>query len=246
MRTSVVIVLALMMFMPAAWAQQPDIPAPPNSTLVTEINLSESDILGMIKAAIPAFAEAVTSTPGELSYLISQLNLNALVDSIRDVKQIRVVQYRLLPGIDSKGILDFYDQSLPDLEGWSRLLYDISALPKGAAAIYTRSGQDFLIVGVDPSKNAVFAARTVGFVDVPKLAEWVGKALSYFVFLDVQKKQETESQPAAPVEEIAPVEKSQTNSTAPAVTSNTSPTKSSTNTTSKTTTQSSKKTTPSK
>lgn len=240
MRTSVVIVLALMMFMPAAWAQQPDIPAPPNSTLVTEINLSESDILGMIKAAIPAFAEAVTSTPGELSYLISQLNLNALVDSIRDVKQIRVVQYRLLPGIDSKGILDFYDQSLPDSEGWSRLLYDISALPKGAAAIYTRSGQDFLIVGIDPSKNAVFAARTVGFVDVPKLAEWVGKALSYFVFLDVQKKQETESQPAAPVE------KSQTNSTAPAVTSNTSPTKSSTNTTSKPTTQSSKKTTPSK
>ena len=192
MKLAAALVVAFLLLSVGVQAQQaapcatPEIPTPPGAKLVTEINLSDNDILGMIKQAIPAFNQAACGSSGELGAFLSTLDLNSLSDAIRDVKQVRAMQFKLTQKCDAAGIVTFYEGKLTEADGWTRALYDITAIPNGAIAVYSRGGQDFFAVAVDPAKSAVYAVRTVGFVDIPKLAAWTGKAMK--AYSEIQPK----------------------------------------------------------
>jgi hypothetical protein len=187
-----------------------NITTPPGAILLTEVNLSESDILGMIKESIPAFAQAAAGAPGELGLYLKNADLNTLSDAIRDIKQIIIVQFQVPPKTDIAKTLAFFESSLPSADGWSRMLYDTSTLQKGAIAVYTNSGQDFFAVAVDPAKNRVYAARTIGFVDVPKLAAWAAKVAKFNA--EMEAKKAAKPAPAKKPVKKAPVKKTTTKS----------------------------------
>ena len=195
MRRSVVIVTVLALFAVGAAAVEqappvtpPEIATPPGATLLTEVNLSENDILGMIKQAIPAFAQSAAGAPGEVGAFLKNVDLNAFADAIAGVKFIRVMQFQLAPGTSPTAVPAFYEGQFTPEQGWSRVLYDTSMAPKGVVAIYSRSGQDFFGVAVDPKSRRAFAIRTIGFVDVPKLAAWAGRTVRFVAEMEQKQK----------------------------------------------------------
>lgn len=197
MKRLVVVMLAVMLLSAAAYSQQPaDIPVLPGSKLVTEINLADSDILGMIKQAIPAFTQSVAGTPGEVGVLVRELDFDSLAAAIAGVQQIKIRVYGIPKTTDPVKSLAFFEERLSAADGWSRIVYDISKVPSGAGAAFTRSGQDLLAVGVDLSKNRLSVIRAVGFVDVPKLAAWFGNAIKVFAQLEEKKQAEQQIKPA--------------------------------------------------
>ena len=188
-------ILAIMLLAGAAYSQQPleippppELETPPGTTLVTELNLTDSDILGMIKQAIPAFVQSSQGAKGEMGDFLKNVDLNALVLAIEDVKVVRAMQFRMGPATTPTGVLGFYQSKFSATDGWTRVLYDTSMVKKGAVAVYSRGNQEFVAVGTDPVKKTVFAVRTVGFVNVPVLAAWAGKSMKYFSEMEAKEK----------------------------------------------------------
>jgi hypothetical protein len=177
MKTPVLFALAIALFCVGAYAQTtatPDVPAMPGCTLVTDVNLSENDILGMVKQAIQGFAEASAGATGDVALVVKEADPVALSQIIEGVKALRFAQFTLPAGVGRDKVLAFYDRQFPPADGWTRVLYDVTLIPKGGVEIYTKAGQEFFGTGVDPKSNRVFAFRTVGTVDVAKLGSWLG------------------------------------------------------------------------
>ncbi|MEN6520955.1 MAG: hypothetical protein ABFD46_07380 [Armatimonadota bacterium] len=208
MKKTVLITIAFALLAAASYAQQPEIPAPVGATLVTEINLSDTDILGMIKQALPAFAQAAAGTPGEVGDLIKQLDIDSFSAAIEGVRQVRVLQFDIPKTANITKMLDFYQAKFTADDGWSRIIYDISMAPAKAGAVYTHGGQDFLAVGVDTNKSRLYVARTVGFVDVPKLAAWFGNAIKvYSQIAETQQTVKPKPEQKQPSSTVSPAKK---------------------------------------
>jgi hypothetical protein len=189
MKKLTLIALALMLFSVAAYAQDlMEIPAPQGATMITEINMSETDVLGMIKAAIPAFAQSAAGAQGEIGDFIKQLDLGTFSAAIEGVQQVRVMQFAVPKTTSLTKTFDFYQEKLPSSDGWSRIAYDASMAPSMAGAVYVRDGKDFFSVGLDLKKGRLIVARTAGFIDVPKMASWFGNAISVFSKMEAKKQ----------------------------------------------------------
>ncbi len=182
MRTVLFITLALALSVMAIHAEEtPSIPMPPGTTLLTEINLSDSDILEAVKMMIPAFAQGIAGTEGEVGKALAQIDLTALSEAVRGVKQVRVIQMQLGAKPDTASIVSVFEKALPSEDGWLRSIYDTTIVKNGAVAVYTRSGQEFFLFAVAPDKQRAVAARIVGFIDIPKIAAWAGNIAKQFV-----------------------------------------------------------------
>jgi hypothetical protein len=164
----------------------------------------------MIKQSIPAFAQAAAGAPGEMGLYLKNADLSTLSDVIRDIKQISIVQFQIPPKTDIAKTLTFFEGSLPLTDGWSRVLYDVSTLKNGTIAVYTNSGQDYFAVAADPAKNRVYAAKTTGFVDVPKLAAWAAKVAKFDA--EMSAKRATKPAPAKKPVKKTPIKKTTTKS----------------------------------
>lgn len=188
MGRTMVMALALALICSAGCAQPPDIPAPEGAVLVSEVNMSDADIFGVIKQAIPAFTQGAAGASGELGILLANLDLNMLTEAIHGVERVRAVGFALPEGADPMAVLALYEREFSAVSGWSRIIYDVASLPKNAGAVYTRAGQEFVCIGLEPAKRRLFIVRTAGFVDVPKLATWIGRTLAFVTQMDAQKK----------------------------------------------------------
>ncbi len=186
---------------------QPEIPVAPGTTLLTEINITDNDILGMIKQAVPAFVQTAQVSGGELGEFLKNADLNTLVDAFQDVEVVRAMQFRLAATTTPASVMSFYAGKLTAEDGWSRVLYDASVVGKGTVSVYARDSQDFFVVGTDPVKKSVYAVRTVGFVNVPKLAAWAGNSMKYFTALEAKKKPVAKPVAKKPAAKPAPAKK---------------------------------------
>lgn len=201
MRTvSLALVLATSLLSVAVRAQEPapsEIATPPGTTLITEISLSDSDILGMIKQAIPAFAQSAAGAKGEMGVFLQNIDLNTLSEAIQGLKFIRFTQFEMTPQTTAPEVLAFFEEHASEQSdpGWSRILFDSSMAQKGTVEVFTRGGQDFYGFAVNPAQKRAFAFRTVGFVDIPKFASWVGKAAKFASISEMKKP--TAPKPAA-------------------------------------------------
>lgn len=174
-------------------ATTPEIAIPPGGTLVTEINLSENDLLGVIKQAIPAFTQSAAGATGEIGQLIKNIDLNTFVEAIQGVRHIRAMQFKLSSGAAPSTILRFYENRLAAEENsaWTRTLFDASSPEKGQVMVLTKGGQEYFGVATDTKESRVFVIRTVGSVDMVKLAAWAGQTAK----LISEMKSKKEAQP---------------------------------------------------
>ena len=186
MKKVLLIAIAAMLIGVAASAQiaqpipTPDIPLPQDAVLLTEINLSENDLLGMAKDALAAFAASSRGAKGEVGQIIAAADLDTLLSIIKDVKAVRAMQFQIPKNCTADDLLEFYQSALTTEQGWSRIIYDKSTMPKGAAAVYTRGGEEYFAVGIEPAKQRAYAMRSVGAVDVVKMGGWLGGVMKRF------------------------------------------------------------------
>lgn len=172
--------------------QAPVYAMPAGAKVVTEINLSEADILGMVKRAIPAFAERAKASGGETAQFVSMLNLDELYDAIEGVKAVRVVQFTLDGRAEPAAVLAHFHAQVPESLGWTRIYYSTKVCPEGLFAVYSMGGRGFLCVMVNPKTGTHTVASVEGALDLEKLAGWVGNVVGM-----IPKSHRPAPQPAA-------------------------------------------------
>lgn len=163
-------------------AAGPYIPMYPGAIVVGEVNISEDDILGVVKETIAAFAASKGAPDGanKLEERIAALNLEELTQVICGIQQVRVVRCKLKQPKkqDLRSVVDFYDCAMSK-GPWRRIALNLDK-PNEASAVYALPGNKgfFAMHTRTVGAGSVLSlARTVGFIDVPKAAAWLRKTL---------------------------------------------------------------------
>ena len=199
----------------------PAIYMPYGGKVITDINLSDGDVLGIIKQIIPSIGEIVKGAvplaknnvgASEISQqamekLVSSLDFQVLADIVKDIKNIRAVVVVYNASIKPDDILKQFETGVSKAGKFSRLLSDTSS-PAGTFALYAEpNNAGYIGFAYDPGKHKVCAARVIGFIDIPKLMKWVTDAAKPFMGMIVpspEEEQPAENQPDAP--QSAPAE----------------------------------------
>lgn len=171
-------------------APPPAINVPSGGVVVTEINVSDDNVLGIIKQAIPLAAKLtatfVVAGAGNLGALemvvVEALNSPGLMESLQGLKGLRIiiVQYPSARS-NAKGFMEQFDKGVGKLGGFSKMLGDIAFFP-GAAGIYAQpANAGYIAFTYDPKGGVMYAARTVGFIDLPKLLQTIEQVMAAFM-----------------------------------------------------------------
>ena len=178
-------------------APPPAINVPSGGVVVTEINVSDDNVLGIIKQAIPTVAKLAAglftvrsqrrgdqgSGLGAPEMLIfNAFNFPEMMEALQGLKGLRImiVQY---PGARPTGkqFMEQFDKGVGKLGGFSKVLGDIAFFP-GAAGIYAQpANAGYIAFTYDPKGGVMYAARTVGFVDLPKLLQTIEQVMAAFM-----------------------------------------------------------------
>ncbi len=145
-----------------------DIPVYPGGEATMEVNLSNEDILPMLKAMLPLLGPKFAS----LTDSISPEDLAAV---FKDVRRIQFLQVDVAkPGAADKDVADYYAKNLPK-GNWNRVFWQ-SGTPMGTVAIYAAPGAEMLYafrVRTVKQEDATFrqaqVLKTEGQVDYMKL-----------------------------------------------------------------------------
>lgn len=195
-------------------SKPPTIYMPAGGKVVTEINVSDDDVLGIIKQAIPVVADVVkdiapTQVGGAnakvFATVASSVDTTGLSDAISGIKSIRVLIAKYPAGMSAEKFLNEFTKGAAKTGQFSKILTDFGTFP-GAVGIYVLpNNAGCLGFAYDPRQHTAYAARVVGGIDVPKLIKWAGGIAK--IAIDAKTKAGIDSQPEpAPttVEPIAP------------------------------------------
>lgn len=164
----------------------PAIHIPYGGKIVTDINFSDSDVLGIIKQVLPSIgdlvAEVVPKTmnaggprvkgPAELGAALSNLNFKELSEAISGIKNIRAVVAVYGSSVSPERMLEQWDKGVAKTGTFSRVVSDIAML-NGAFALYAQpDNSGYIGFAYEPGSKVLYAVRIVGFVDVAKLTKW--------------------------------------------------------------------------
>jgi hypothetical protein len=157
--------------------QAPAFMLPEGAAVNMEINLSQGDILGMVKQAIPAFKARVMETNNEVADFVNTLNFDDLYAAIEGVQAVRVVQFSQPKPIDADALLAHFAAQASEENGWTRIYF--LRLETGATfAAYTQCGSSYYSVLADPNTGLTGVATVTGPIDIVKLAGWAGHVVS--------------------------------------------------------------------
>jgi len=199
---------------PSGLIPPPPIYLPAGGTVVTEVNLSDNDVLGIIKQAIPAAADALKniaagidqSNNPEMAWtrVVNQVDIQGLLDAVQGIKDIRAIMVRYPGGMTPRKFMSEFDSGVGKIGPFSKILSD-TAFSNGAAAIYAQPDNvGYMAFAYDPNQHTAYVARVVGFVDVPKLIQWVGDVAKLVV--NAQKHEVASQNTGAPVPPPAPAQ----------------------------------------
>ena len=159
--------------------QAKEMALPAGATLISEINLSENDLLGMLKQAIPSFLSGVGDARGGIGQFLKSIDLSGVNSAVEAMTALRIVQYKLSGKVEPGEIIAHFESQLPSSEGWGRIFYSTAIVSNGIVAVYSANGKEYAGFLIDPKAGRNIIATTVGFIDVPKLTEWAGKIVGY-------------------------------------------------------------------
>lgn len=177
---------------PGGLIAPPAIYMPYGGKVVTEVNLSDDDVLGIVKQAIPAAAEAIKDVvaktgdqPGSTLppqvMMAASIDIQGLMEAISGITNVRILGVRYGRRMPREEFLDQFNAGVAKAGKFSRIMMDIGQSP-GAVAVYAQpDNAGYIGVMYNPDSGEAYAARVVGFVDVPKLIKWGGTIAAMFV-----------------------------------------------------------------
>jgi len=157
------------------------IPIYPKGQVVTEINLSEQDLLPMLKEMLQSAPKLPIQAGGgkTLEVDFSELSL-----ALQGLKRIRVLTCRIPGAPQPAHVARFYADSLRT-QGWSQIAW-VATKPEEVFALHSlgqKGGLFFLTSRVTRAKNGsrwteVTAGRTEGMIDMVRLMRWIGRFMT--------------------------------------------------------------------
>jgi len=206
-RTGIAIILiGLMMMASGAYAQEssgdtglippPAIYLPEGAQILAEVNISDNDILGIIKQMIPALGETAKSVmgmrmagpdmgsgPGMQMHMAAPFKMMTMINAeeiaaiIDGIKGVRVVIGKYPQPVDSQQFAEQFEYGMSKAGKFSRVIrvsgQEISPVP---VALYAEAdGGGYVGFAYNADDQMVYAARIVGFIDVAKFTEVMSK-----------------------------------------------------------------------
>lgn len=164
----------------------PAITVPYGAKVLTDLNISDKDLLGVIKQMIPAIGEVVATvapvmtaargaTTGGIDMLgvIQKIDFQALADAISGIRHIRVLNVTYARQLDIPGLLQQLDSGVAKLGQFSRVIADVGGMTPGLLAIYAQSdGEGYIGYAYEPGSRKLYAFRILGSADIQKLIKW--------------------------------------------------------------------------
>lgn len=172
---------------------------PYGGTVVTEINITDNDVLGIIKRTIPAVGDILkTMAQGEDSSgnlednplpLFANLDMRQLSEAINDVHSVRILVIRYGRKIPAAQFVREFDAGVAKTGTFSRVLSDVAMLP-GATGLYAESdNKGYIGFSYDQQGKTAYAVRMMGSIDVEKLVGWIGD-----IFKQIQERSQSDEQ----------------------------------------------------
>ena len=177
--------------LPALAANEPAAPLPvyPGGKLTLELNLTERDLLPMVRNLIVMLPGLLGATSGEKERTASgdQKPGGAAATAVKDalgegsvvaklqkvmagLRQVSVLCYEVPPAAEANRIADFYMEKLGLTKGWQSAVR--LEQPRSSFRLYTRPDLEGMF-GLLVKDSRVTAFRTVGKVDLTDLGELV-------------------------------------------------------------------------
>ena len=208
----------------------PAIYLPVGGKVVTEINVSDDDVLGIIKQAIPMVNDIVkdiastkTKNPDVscdpqftmVMGIAGTVDMHGLSEAIAGVKNVRVLIVKYPRNISPERFLSECGDGVQKAGPFRKILSDYGNFP-GAVAIYALpENAGCMGFAYDSYAKTAYAVRVVGGVDIPKLIKWAGGIAKNAILQDVEKIQEIDSEESTPGQGSAPAGNANTPSPAP-------------------------------
>jgi len=144
-----------------------DIPIYPGGESTMEVDLSNQDLIPMIKAMLPMMT-------GKMGSLAEKINPDDLTAAIKDVKRVEVMQVEVTKNATEADVSDYYAKHIP-VGQWSRIFWQRQS-SMGTIAIFMQGTGDAMygyqvqsaVVDGKPVKK-ILVAKTEGKVDYAKL-----------------------------------------------------------------------------
>jgi len=169
-------------------ATPPQIMMPYGSDVVTEVNISDTDLLKVIKGFVPMIGdlakgglrqnvEAVVGqqagTQGpNVSAVLDTLDLKPLSEAIDGVKSIRILIANYPGKVQKKELLSALDSGAKKIGTFKRIISDVQ-FTKGVVAVYAQEqNKGYLAYMYEPNSQMLYAGRLVGFLDIQKIIAW--------------------------------------------------------------------------
>jgi len=189
----------------------PAIYMPYGGKIVSEVNLSDSNVLGIIKQILPALtdlvrvaADAFGTAPvsGKTAVnleALPDLDFKPLSEVIEGVKNVRFIVVKYPRNADAQKLLAEMDAGVAKVGTFSKVASDFAFVP-GVFAMYAQSNKEgYIAFAYDSKKGVLYAGRIVGLVDVAKLTQWISDAMKTITPLKPTKtEQPTKSPDGAP------------------------------------------------
>lgn len=168
-------------------------PAPINvpfgGKIVTEINITDGDVLGIIKQAIPAFDKAVqdsvaggTKSASDISTMLAKADVKGFMEAINGIKSVRIIVVKYSRKAPASSIIDELNKGIAKLGAFNKVMTDSNFSAPCAFALYAEpNNQGYIGYSYDSKKGLLYAGRVVGFVDVPKLTKWGWNLAQMFI-----------------------------------------------------------------
>lgn len=169
-------------------ATPPQIMMPYGSDVVTEVYISDDDLLKVIKGFVPMIGdlakgglrqnvEAVVGqqagTQGpNVSAVLDTLDLKPLSEAIEGVKSIRILVANYPGKVQKKELLSALDSGAKKIGTFKRIISDVQ-FTNGVVAVYAQEqNKGYLAYMYEPKSKTLYAGRLVGFLDIQKIISW--------------------------------------------------------------------------
>lgn len=166
----------------ASVAAPPAINLPAGGKVVTEINVSDEDVLGMVKSSIPAIADVLKNlTAGEsgssraLPEWAKSISTQELSEAISGVRGIRVIIARYAKPIEPEKFVEQFGMGVVKLGQFNSIATDFGTLPVAAGLYAAPENAGMVGFAYSRASGTAYAVRIVGGLDLPKLIHWAGE-----------------------------------------------------------------------
>jgi len=191
---------------------------PSGGKVVTEVNISDDDVLGIIKQALPAAGDVVKEMVGQeggggdakmVVAFAGMVDVKELSEAIAGISNIRLLVVRYPRTVTPEKFIEEFSAGVAKAGPFNKIVSDFGMFP-GALGVYAMSNNagcmGFAYV---PAQRTAYAVRVVGGVDVPKLIKWAGsiaKMAMQRTKASVEEQPEVAPQPSQPAEPPPAVE----------------------------------------